>query len=1061
MTVDEGTVAANAGTFNDPGDDDVTLTASYGTVVDAGGGDWTWSHPTTDGPAESQVVTITATDSDGAVSDISFILTVDNVAPTIAADNATVTVGEGSLAANSGTFADVGADALTLASDRGTVVDNGDGTWSWSLATVDGPDETGPVTITVTDADGATTDVSFNLTVTNVAPTIAADQADVTVDESMTATMTGTFADVGDDVLSLSSSIGTIVDNGDGTWSWSFNTTGATAALQAVTVTAEDHDGLSTSATFNLIVDNVAPVLTVDEAAVADQEGTTITNSGTFSDVGSDVVTLTVDIGTVTANPDGTWDWSYLAPNGYTSQTVTVTATDSEGAQSTVPFTLEIYNVPPVVSADVATVTIGEGATATVTGTMSDQAVPEDVITLSVSIGTITAGSGTWQWTYTPTDGPDESQTVTVTADDGDGGINFASFDLIVDNVAPTVDVDNVVVTVPEGTAATNTGTFGDVGVDTVSLAASRGTVVDNGDGSWSWNLPTTNGPIDSGTITITATDSDGAQSTVPFALVVDNVAPIIAANISTVAVAEGSTASMAGTYSDAGPADTVTLASSAGTIVDNGDGTWSWSFASTDGADDSQTVTVTITDSDGAQGTATFDLFVANVAPAIAVAQTTVTTDEGLMAINVITINDPGDDTVQSLTTSLGTATDNGDGTWSWGYLAPNGPATETVTITATDSDGDATTLNFALQINNVAPVVAADIASITINEGETASVTGTMSDQAVPEDAITITSSLDAAGASIVAGNGTWAWLFTAADGEGLTQTVTITAEDADSAVSQTTFELIVNNLPADLTVASGTVTVDEGQIAANSGTFTDQGDDTVTLSASLGTVVDAGGGNWTWSYQSTDGPTESATVTITATDSDGAISTIDFDLTVDNVAPTIAADNAAVSTTEGAVVSNSGTFADVGADVLTLTADRGVVIDNGDGTWSWSLNTVDGPDETGSVTVTVTDADGAATDVSFNLTVDNVAPTIAADQAGVLVDEAMTANDDGHVRGRWRRCAFAEQFRWHDRRQRRWNVVVELQHHRRSGGIASCDGDRRRSRWAFDFDHFQSDC
>ena len=998
VTVDEGSVATNSGTFADPGDDTVTFAASLGTVTDAGGGNWSWDYPTTDGPTESQTVTITATDSDGATSTISFNLAVDNVAPTIATDNANVSAAEGSAASNTGTFADIGADAMTLSADRGTVVDNGDGTWSWSLMTVDGPDESGSVTVTVTDADGAATDVSFNLTVTNVAPTIAADQAGVTVEESTVATMTGTTADVGDDILTLSSSLGAILDNGDGTWSWSFDTTNSPGDSVVITVTAEDHDGLSSSATFNLTLANVPPTVTVDEAAVAGQEGTTITNSGTFADAGGDAVTLTSDIGTVTANVDGTWDWSHDAADGYNTQNVTVTATDSDGGQSTVTFSLEIYNVPPQVSANVTDVTVGEGLIVTVSGTMSDQAGAADTLTLSASIGTVAAGAGTWQWTYPTTDGPDDSQTVTITVNDGDGGINATTFDLIVDNVAPTMNVANATVTVDEGATATNSGTVSDIGVDTVSLTASRGDVLDNGDGTWSWSFGTLDGPDDSGAITVTATDSDGAQSTVQFSLDVNNVAPTIAVDGASVTVTEGSTATYTGTYADAGPADAITLSSSVGAIVDNGDGTWSWSFVSTDGADDSQTVTVTITDSEGAQGSATFDLVVTNVAPAITVAQPTVTVAEGTSATNTITVTDVGDDSVQSLTTSIGSVIDNGDGTWSWSHLAPNGPNTETVTITATDSDGDSSTLAFTLQTNNVEPVVTVDVPSITINEGETATVTGTMSDAAIPEDAITITSSLDAAGATIAQSNGTWTWTFPAADGEGLSQTVTITAADADGGVSQTTFQLIVNNLAAELTVANTTVSVNEGQTATNSGNYNDPGDDVVTLSASLGTVVDAGGGNWSWNYLSTDGPSETQVVTITATDSDGVESTITFDLNVDNVAPTVAVDNATVFATEGTVASNTGTLDDVGTDILTLTADRGSVVDNGNGTWNWSLNTVDGPDESGLVTITVTDADGAVANASFNVTVTNVAPTIAVDQAGVTVNESVTATMTG---------------------------------------------------------------
>ena len=56
------------------------------------------------------------------------------------------------------------------------------------------------------------------------------------------------------------------------------------------------------------------------------------------------------------------------------------------------------------------------------------------------------------------------------------------TFDLVVNNVAPSVGADNAVVTVNESETAANTGSVSDVGDDTVSLSASIGTVVDNGE---------------------------------------------------------------------------------------------------------------------------------------------------------------------------------------------------------------------------------------------------------------------------------------------------------------------------------------------------------------------------------------------------------------------------------------------------------------------------------------------------------------------------------------------------------------------------------------------------
>ena len=108
-------------------------------------------------------MTITATGSDGATASTTFALTVNNVAPTVVADNAAVTVDEGQTAVNTGTFADPGADIVTLTASVGTVT-AGAGTWSWSFETTDGPDESQTVTISATDSDGATTTTIFTLT---------------------------------------------------------------------------------------------------------------------------------------------------------------------------------------------------------------------------------------------------------------------------------------------------------------------------------------------------------------------------------------------------------------------------------------------------------------------------------------------------------------------------------------------------------------------------------------------------------------------------------------------------------------------------------------------------------------------------------------------------------------------------------------------------------------------------------------------------------------------------------------------------------------------------------
>ena len=365
-------------------------------------------------------------------------------------------------------------------------------------------------------------------------------------------------------------------------------------------------------------------------------------------------------------------------------------------------------NDPPSVSS-AGNVTVGEGATATNTGSWNDPN-SGDIVTLTASCGLITKNAnGTWSWLFNTADGPDDSRTVTITATDDHGASSQTMFNLIVNNVAPSV-ANNGNITANEGSTATNSGTWSDPGLDVVTLAASVGSVTKNANGTWSWSFNTTDGPDETQDVTITATDSDGASSTTTFHLTVNNVAPSVANN-GNVTANEGSTVTNTGIWSDPG-LDIVTLAASVGSVTKNANGTWSWSFNTSDGPDETQDVTITATDSDGASSTTTFHLTVNNVAPSVARNNATVTVNEGSTATNTGTWSDPGLDVV-TLAASVGSVTKNANGTWSWSLATINSTASQTVTISATDSDNAVSTTTFQLVVNhvgnNVAPVITA----------------------------------------------------------------------------------------------------------------------------------------------------------------------------------------------------------------------------------------------------------------------------------------------------------------------------------------------------------------
>lgn len=102
---------------------------------------------------------------------------------------------------------------------------------------------------------------------------------------------------------------------------------------------------------------------------------------------------------------------------------------------------------------------------------------------------------------------------------------------------------------------------------------------------------------------------------------------------------------------------------------------------------------------------------------------------------------------------------------------------------------------------------------------------------------------------------------------------------------------------------------VTVTEGGTATNSGAWSG---DNVNLSASVGSVVKNADGTWNWSLATDDGPTQSQTVTITATNADGSTSR-SFDLVVNNAPPTATLGNDGPGVTDTPVVVSFGDQSD----------------------------------------------------------------------------------------------------------------------------------------------------
>ncbi|HEV2755038.1 MAG TPA: S8 family serine peptidase [Actinomycetota bacterium] len=244
----------------------------------------------------------------------------------------------------------------------------------------------------------------------NGAPVIARDNANATVDEGQTASNTGTFSDPEGDAVTLTSSIGTVTDTGGGKWAWSFATNDGPTQGQTVTITATDDKGESTSVTFPLVVNNVAPSVTVDPAQVKSiAEGDFVTANATFSDPGwADTYSSVIDWGTPAGDmtdPASTATTADGPPQDQGTSTgsfqygddgtfdVDMSVTDDDGGTGTDTFTVEVANVAPTALIDLGGATNVNG-TPTIIG-QSGQPVSFSARSTDPGSDDITA---TWDW---------------------------------------------------------------------------------------------------------------------------------------------------------------------------------------------------------------------------------------------------------------------------------------------------------------------------------------------------------------------------------------------------------------------------------------------------------------------------------------------------------------------------------------------------------------------------------------------------------------------------------------------------------------------------------------
>lgn len=413
---------------------------------------------------------------------------------------------------------------------------------------------------TAANSGGTTNGTILNFTTGNTAPTLTAATGSITQNEGGTATQTGTWADADGDIptLSVTAGGGTVVRNAGGTWSWSASAPDGPAGPYTVTIQANDgFSGGTSSVSFTVTVNNVAPVVTVDKSSVSVNEGSVITNAGSVSDPGglSCLTARMVYANNGTCNSLAQADALLAGSNVLSQLTTQVQKVDFADSGSNGRFTgLSLF----------------PGASA---GNI-------DYFTLQVTGVVNIPTSGAWTFGVRSDDGSrlrvDGTPVITDNTLHGEaefyGTVNLTAGQHTIDYVffehgggaqvelfaAPGTFVAYDPSFRLVGDTANGGLSVGTNGPDTLTLTASLGTVTRTGC-LWSWSYTPNDGPLTQ-TVTITGTDNNGGVGTQTFTLNVANLLPSATLGNSGVTNTGGTA-----TVSFSSPADPGTLDVSAG----------------------------------------------------------------------------------------------------------------------------------------------------------------------------------------------------------------------------------------------------------------------------------------------------------------------------------------------------------------------------------------------------------------------------------------------------------------------------------------------------------------
>jgi Domain of unknown function (DUF4347)/Putative Ig domain/Bacterial Ig domain len=420
-------------------------------------------------PIGNYVVVVTANDGKGGTVTESFRYTVSNPAPVVViaipprstTDGSSVSL---SVAAN---FKDGGSDSDTLTYSAtglptGLTINSATGVISGTVGSNASQGGVGGVyslSVTANDGQGGTVTNTFNYTITNPAPVVAAPIADQIGNDGnvFTVSVASNFKDGGADSDTLTYSatglpVGLTINTTTGVISGTLPSNASTLGPYTVSVTVNDGQGGTVVSTFKITSANQAPTVLLattpqigqDGGAVAldvapafkDANGDTLTYSATGLPLGLTINAAGVISGTLNKSA------SQGGVGGVYS--VVVTANDGKGGTVSETFSYTVTNVPPIAKTDVPTQVVNDGAifSLNVAPNFVDGGADTDTLTftaIGLPAGLTMSSTGVISGTIPANASIVGPYTVVVTANDGQGGLAETKFMINANAVLPYV----------------------------------------------------------------------------------------------------------------------------------------------------------------------------------------------------------------------------------------------------------------------------------------------------------------------------------------------------------------------------------------------------------------------------------------------------------------------------------------------------------------------------------------------------------------------------------------------------------------------------------------------